>query len=90
MVSNMATLVLHNVPDEIYRHLKKTAAEHHRSMTQEAIVLLKDALACESPAVTKPTWEEFATEMKEFWDRLPADNRTSDDIIGYDEYGLPC
>lgn len=86
----MATLVLRNVPDDLYQRLKETAAEHQRSMTQEAIVMLKGALAPEPDAVPKPTWEEFAAEMKDFWDRLPADDRTPDEIIGYDENGLPC
>ena len=86
----MATLVLRNVPDDIYHRLKKTAEEHHRSITQEAIAMLKDALACKPPTAPKPTWEEFASEMRDFWDRLPADKRTPDEIIGYDEHGLPC
>ncbi len=85
----MATLILRNVPDDIYHSIKKTADEHHRSTAEEAIVMLKDALACESPTAPKPTWEEFAAEMKEFCDKLPADNRTSNEIIGYGEHGLP-
>ncbi|MCX7113038.1 MAG: hypothetical protein NTX45_23565 [Proteobacteria bacterium] len=81
----MATLLLRNVPDDIYHRLKKTAAEHHRSASQEAILVLKDALLYEPPTAPKPTWEEFAAEMQEFWNRLPADERTADEIIGYDE-----
>ena len=33
----MPTLVLRNVPDDLYQRLKDTAADHRRSMTQEAI-----------------------------------------------------
>lgn len=86
----MATLVLRNVPDDLYQRLKETAAEHHRSMTQEAIITLKDALVAEPQTAPTPSWEAFALEMKEFWERLPADSRTPDEIIGYDEHGLPC
>ncbi len=46
-------------------------------------------MSCEPSTAPKPTWGEFAAEMQEFWDRPPADERTADEIIGYDEYGLP-
>jgi Arc/MetJ-type ribon-helix-helix transcriptional regulator len=37
----------------------------------------------------KPSWEVFALEMQEFWNQLPVDNRTCDEIIGYDANGIP-
>ena len=40
----MATLVLRNVPDDLYHRLKQAAADHRRSMTQEAILSLRIAL----------------------------------------------
>lgn len=40
----MPTLVLRNVPDDLYQRLKVTAADHRRSMTQEVIVSLHGAL----------------------------------------------
>ena len=49
----MANLILHNVPDDLYDRLKETAAEHHRSITQEAIAMLKDALVPVSKTVTE-------------------------------------
>jgi len=33
----MPTLVLRNVPDDLYGRLKQAAADHRRSMAQEAI-----------------------------------------------------
>lgn len=46
----MPTLVLRNGPDDLYQRLKDTAADHRRSMTQEAIVSLRGALlGCEEP-----------------------------------------
>ncbi len=41
----MPSLVLRNVPDDLYEQLKETAVHHRRSMTQEAIVSLQLALA---------------------------------------------
>ncbi|OHB75864.1 MAG: hypothetical protein A2Z34_04935 [Planctomycetes bacterium RBG_16_59_8] len=40
----MPSLVIKHLPEEIHRLLKENAAQHHRSMTQEAIVTLENAL----------------------------------------------
>ena len=40
----MATLNIKNVPDPLYRKLKKRAKEHRRSLTQEVINILADAM----------------------------------------------
>ncbi len=85
----MNTLLLPNIPDDLYRRLSDTAAAHHHSMAQEVLALLRDSLPPEPPATANPTWEEFAADMRDFWDRLPPDPRTADEIIGYDEHGLP-
>jgi plasmid stability protein len=85
----MSNLVLRNVPEELHQRLKESAAAHHRSMTKEAIVILKAALAHEPPAVPKPTWDEFAEQMKALWAEPILDDRSPDDIIGYDKHGLP-
>lgn len=42
--SLMATLTLKKVPDDLYGRLKKTAAEHRRSINSEAIVCLEKML----------------------------------------------
>ena len=85
----MNTLVLSDIPDDLYQRLSDTAAAHRRSVAQEVLALLRNSLPPEPRATSKPTWEEFAADMRDFWDRLPADSRTADDIIGYDEHGLP-
>jgi len=41
----MPTLVVKNVTDSLHERLKRRARENHRSMTQEAIVLLERGLA---------------------------------------------
>lgn len=40
----MPALVIKELPSELHRRLKEEAAQHHRSMTQEAIVILEQAL----------------------------------------------
>lgn len=40
----MPALVIKDLPAEIHRRLKDDAAQHHRSMTQQAIVILEQAL----------------------------------------------
>lgn len=88
----MSTLVLQDIPDDLYQRLKETAAAHHRSVVQEAIITLTEALVSkpQEQAALKPTWEAYASEMKAFWGSLPADDsRTPDEIIGYDKNGLP-
>jgi len=85
----MAALVLRNVPDDLYQRLKETAAAYHRSMNQEAIVVLKGVLVRESGVTPKPTWEEFAEQVKDLWAMPVLDHRTPDEIIGYNDNGLP-
>ena len=40
----MPTLVIKDLPEDVHRQLKDDAVLHHRSMTQQAIVLLKQGL----------------------------------------------
>ena len=40
----MPALVIKDLPADVHQRLKQEAAEHHRSMTQQAIVLLKQGL----------------------------------------------
>jgi plasmid stability protein len=40
----MATLHVHNVPDDFYEELRRRATEHRRSLSAEAVQLLEQAL----------------------------------------------
>ncbi len=40
----MPALVIKDLPAEIHRRLKDDAVQHHRSMTQQAIVILEQSL----------------------------------------------
>lgn len=37
----MATITIRGIPDQVYRRLRKRAAEHHRSLNSEIIVCLE-------------------------------------------------
>lgn len=47
--------LIRNMPVEVYNLLEKSAQEHHRSRTQEAIVALTNGLSIYSHQVKKPT-----------------------------------
>ncbi len=50
----MPTLVIKSVPAKLHARLKRTAAAHRRSVTQETMVLLEKALAAEEAAPSPP------------------------------------
>jgi hypothetical protein len=79
----MPTLVLRNLPDDLYQRLKETAAEHRRSMTQEAIVSLRVALDGFQEQTARPTPGETLEWLKnEVWSLPVLDQRGADEILG--------
>ncbi len=50
----MPGLLIRNLPKELHRRLKKRAAQNRRSMNQEAIVLLENALGSEARDTGEP------------------------------------
>ena len=50
----MPGLSIKDVPAPVHRKLKRLASHHRRSMTQEALVLLEEALAAAEPAGAWP------------------------------------
>lgn len=85
----MPTLVLRNVPETLHGKLKAAAAAHHRSMTQEAIVALNTMLDMPIPPARQPTADILAWLDADVWPCLTDDARTADQIVGYDDHGLP-
>ena len=57
----MATLTLKNVPEELVERLKRQAAEHRRSLNQEAIAQL--ATAVKGRPVTPEELRAFVAEQ---------------------------
>ena len=67
----MATLYVRDMPEKLYEHLKKRAADEGRSISQEAVRLLRLALLTDRP---KPdpefkAWLDWVTEQREQWVR---------------------
>lgn len=84
----MPTLVLRNVPDDLYQRLKDTAADHRRSMTQEAIVSLRGALlGREEPPPKLGLGDTLDWLRREVWSLPVLDRRSDDDILGYNADG---
>lgn len=44
----MGALVIKNMPEELHRRLKLEAKRHRRSLTQQAVLLIENALDCGS------------------------------------------
>jgi plasmid stability protein len=85
----MPTLVLRNVPDDLYERLKSTAADHRRSMTQEAIVSLRAALEGREEPPHRPSLEDVLAWLQgEVWSLPVRDRRSDEDIVGYNADGL--
>jgi plasmid stability protein len=65
----MATLYVRDMPDRLYETLKKRAAEEGRSISQEAVQLIRLGLLAARP---KPdpefrAWLDRVTEQRERW-----------------------
>lgn len=85
----MPTLVLRNVPEDLYQRLKETAAEHRRSMTQEAIISLRTGLDGREERPPRPSLEQSLDWLRsEVWSLPVLDQRSDDEILGYNAHGL--
>jgi len=56
------TLTLKNIPDQVYERLKAAAAEHRRSLNNEAIVCIQSALM--PPKVSPAEHLECARQIR--------------------------
>jgi antitoxin VapB len=83
-----ATLTVPNLPDELHCWLSEQAANHHRSIDSEVIALL---LTLQNGKAAKPKMSPdqiiaITARCKALPDH---DTRSPDEIIGYDEFGIP-
>ena len=85
----MATMTLRDVPDELHSWLKQQAEAHHRSVNKEVIAVLDSLRRQNVLPQARPTVEEIMAIAHRF-SSLPAlDDRSDDEIVGYDENGIP-
>lgn len=83
-----ADLQLKKVPARIKSLITREAEVHHRSMNQEAIALLEEALLARAQKQA-PTRDEI-DEILERYESLPSrSSRPLSEIIEFDELGLP-
>jgi plasmid stability protein len=86
----MADLTIRGVSDELHTWLKQQARAHHRSVNREAIALIESIRAAGSaPARSRPSAQDILARAERFASLPALDTRTADEIIGYDEAGLP-
>ena len=67
----MATLYVRDMPKELYEQLRKRAAEEGRSISQEAVRLLRLALVTARPTPDPEfkAWLDEVNEQRERWAR---------------------
>ncbi|MCD6681162.1 MAG: type II toxin-antitoxin system VapB family antitoxin [Burkholderiaceae bacterium] len=81
-------LFIKKLPRDIKELIAREAQANRRSVNQEAIVLLEEALTRRARFVTRQ--RHAVQQILASYRALPiTDNRTPDEIIGYDENGLP-
>jgi len=81
-------LFLKKVPADVKELISREADLHRRSINQEAIVLLEEALAARLRATRTPRHE--VREILAHYRSLPIrDDRGPDELVEYDEFGLP-
>ena len=90
----MTALTL-RLPEALQTRLKQSAQTNHRSINKQAVVLLEQALGAQTTAAVVPQdviERRMAALMaigKSFSALHVVDPRSDDEIMGYDDYGLP-
>lgn len=83
----MALSIKHPEADRLARQLAETTGE---SLTDAIINALKERLRRETGRLRGPRLRDELRAIRERCAALPVhDNRPADDIIGYDEHGVP-
>ena len=85
----MASMTLRDVPDDLHRWLKQQARAHHRSVNKEAIAALESVRRQNPAEMPKPTVEEIMAIAQRLSSLPELDSRSAEEIIGYDENGIP-
>jgi hypothetical protein len=73
----MANLQIKGIEDELYEELKKMAAEENRSVSQQALFLVKEYLARKGQLRTLRTPAQILLDLSGSWE----DNRNSAKIV---------
>ena len=97
----MANLLIRDLPDDLHRWLRQDAEANHRSANRHAIALLESVRRAPNAAVAAQVrtvdpvklaaLRAKVREVQRFVAALPEPDftLTDDEILGYDEHGLP-
>jgi plasmid stability protein len=90
----MSAVTLRDLPEDLHSFLKADAAANHRSFNKQVIVALDAYRNSQINQVkAKLTPEQKRERVREIQAQIRAqmihDPRTDDEILGYDENGLP-
>ncbi len=82
-------MLIKQMPDELKAWIADEARRHHRSMNKEAVALLESARAQRAGPTRAPAGD-IETLLKRFRALPDLDRRSADEILGYDDSGLPA
>ena len=88
----MNTITL-RLPDALQARLQSAAAMNHRSVNKQATVLLEQALLATAPGVNtdvQARYEALMAIVQKARAERVRDTRTDNEIMGYDDNGLPA
>ena len=74
----MATLTIHNIPDDLLKKLERSAKENGRAVEREAVIWLSQIQVPSSPK--RPTTEEMIRNFRELRNRYPDSYVTEEDV----------
>lgn len=83
-----AELQLKKVPEQIKSLISREADLHRRSINQEAIVLLEEALLARA-RTSRHSKDDIEAILKRYEELPTLDSRLYEGLIEYDENGLP-
>lgn len=84
-----ADMLIKQMPDELKAWIAAEALRHHRSMNKEAVALLEMARAQRS-GQPRADGRDIDAMLARFRALPDLDRRTADEILGYDNTGLPA
>lgn len=85
----MPTLTLRDLPEDLHTWLKREASTHDRSVDQEVIALLEVIRTHSTEPQPKVTAEELLAIGRRCAALPVLDHRSEEEILGYDEHGIP-
>lgn len=85
----MGDLTIRGLPDELHRFLKQQAEANHRSVNRETIALIEHAMKGSPGGKPRLTAAEVIAKASRFAALPVLDVRPADEMIAYDDDGLP-